>query len=91
MNEAVYFMGTSSGTSKKGNDFWCVLLLWINSFGNYEIKSCFCNKDFYDDVNKLGMARGTAVDISVTLGGGISSVAPSKRFAPLNLGEVLHK
>ncbi len=89
MNEAIYFMGTCKGTSKKGNPFWGVLLLWLNSFGNYEIKTCFCTEQFYDEVNKVGMARGTAVDLSVTLGGGISSVSPSKRFRSLNLGEVV--
>lgn len=89
---AMYFMGTNKGTSKKsGKDFWCVNVLWLNSFGNYEIKPLFVTEQTYGEVNGMGMARGTAVDVTVSLGGGLDGIAPSKHFKSLNLGEMLSK
>lgn len=90
MANAIYFMGTNKGTSKKsGKDFWCVNVLWLNTFGNYEIKPMFVTEGTYSEVNGMGMARGTAVDVTTNLGGGLDAIAPSTIFKPLNLGEVI--
>ena len=64
--KAMYFMGVSSGTSKKGNDFYCVNILWQNGFGNLEVKPpLFVDADTFQSVKELDFPRGTAVDIKV--------------------------
>lgn len=85
---AMYFMGVHSGTSKKTNEpFYAVQILWLNSYGNYEIVQLYATADLFQKITGMGIARGTAVDICA-LGKSIASLEVSKRFRPLNLGEV---
>ena len=89
---AMYFMGTNKGTSKKsGKDFWCVNVLWLNSFGNYEIKPLFVNEEMYGAVNAMGLARGTAVTVTMNLGGGLDDLTVDPNYKTLNLGESLKR
>lgn len=80
---AMYFMGVSSGKSKKGNDFYTVQILWQNGFGNLEVKPLFVDHETYEMVKDMDMKRGTAVSLSVNLGGGLEAITESDKFAPI--------
>lgn len=85
---AMYFMGLHAGKSAKtGEDYYAVNILWMNAYGSYELKPLYASPALFDEIKRMDLARGTAVDCCA-MGKSILSLAVSRKFKPLNLGEV---
>lgn len=86
---AMYFMGLRAGkSSTTGEEYYAVNILWLNSFGSYELKQLYASPALFDEIKRMDLARGTAVDCCA-MGKSIMSLSVSKRFKPLNLGEMV--
>lgn len=86
---AMYFMGLHAGRSSKTNeDYYAINILWLNSYGSYELKPLYASSALFDEVKRMDIPRGTAVDCCA-MGKSLLSLSVSKRFKPLNLGELV--
>lgn len=86
---AMYFMGLRAGKSEKTNEnYYAVYILWLNSFGSYELKALYASPALFDEIKRMELVRGTAVDVCA-MAKSIMSLSVSKRFKPLNLGELV--
>lgn len=83
--KAIYFLGTTKGKSKKGNDYYAVLLLWLNAFGTYAIKMAFVGVEAYEAINTMDLVRGDAVSVSMDLAGNLEELKRDETFERLNL------
>jgi hypothetical protein len=86
---AMYFMGLRAGKSAStGEEYYAVNILWLNSFGSYELKQLYASPALFDEIKRMDLARGTAVDCCA-MGKSIMGLTISRKFKPLNLGEVV--
>lgn len=86
---AMYFMGLHEGkSSKTGKEYYAVNILWLNAYGSYELKPLYASSSLFDEIKRMNLARGTAVDCCA-MGKSIMTLAVSRKFKPLNLGEVV--
>lgn len=87
---AAYFMGFSSGTSKKTNEpFWCITLL-RQRFGRFvTVPSYFASEDAYnraiEQCKNQNIKEGTPVDMTVDIDGHPNSIKHDKSVPSLDL------
>ena len=89
--KAIYYMGVTKGKSQKGNDYYSVLLLWLNAFGTYSIKMVFVSEEAYTAITEMDLVRGDAVTVTMDLAGNLEELALDTRFERLNLHKLVKK
>lgn len=80
---ATYYLGGRSFTSKSGRQCFVISLLSL-SRENWQGVDKFVTEDVYELCSDL--EAGSAVRVSVDLGGNVSNVELSTTYAPLSLG-----
>lgn len=82
----MYFMGVSSGESKKTGSKWCALhVLRQNRWGSIEVKPLFCNPSDFEELRSICPPVGSAVDVKLDLDGQIIDITPVKDIPVLDL------
>lgn len=87
--KAKYFMGCYKGTSKeKGTDFYSVTLLFVNGFGNWQMKSFYTTPEIFGQIQRENIIPGVPVFVEV-FEKSLEAIAVNRGFEVLPLGSEL--